>query len=162
MHDRYWEDSIGRRGWESFRGREHGWRVSTLNPTGPYALESYLIPLAHADIMTFTKGGFLIGTHGMEGPLATFSRAFRSLPAKPFATLEGVPAPLVVRTLEHDNTRYLYVVNPSQEAADLTLPLGDKEKTVRDLGTGTSVLPGKNLTVRMTPMSFKAYRIDKE
>ena len=162
MHDRYWEDSIGRRGWESFWGREHGWRVSTLNPTGPYALESYLIPLAHADIMTFTKGGFLIGTHGMEQPLATFSRAFRSLPAEPFETLQNVPPPLVARTLAHDHTRYLYVVNPSQEAANLMLPLGEEKMAVRDLGTGTNVSPGKELNVRMAPMSFKAYRIDKK
>jgi hypothetical protein len=159
MHDRYWEDSIGGRGWESFWGREHGWRVSTLNATGRYALESYLIPLAHADIMTFTKGGFLIGTHGMEKPLAEFSRAFRSLPAKPFATLERAPAPLVARALKHDNALYLYVINPSQQTAELTLPLGGEITSLRDLGAGSNLSPRK-LNVRMKPMSFEAYRID--
>ena len=162
MHDRYWEDAIGRNGWESFWGREHGWRVSTLNPTDRYALESYLIPLAHADIMTFTKGGFLIGTHGMEKHLAQFSLAFRSLPAEPFATLQNVPPPLVARTLQHGNTRYLYVINPSQDATEWKLPLGDKPKVMRDLGTGTDLATNKEVNLLMPPMTFKAYRIDKQ
>jgi hypothetical protein len=110
--------------------------------------------------MTFTKGGFLIGTHGMEKPLAEFSRAFRSLPAKPFATLERAPAPLVARALKHDNALYLYVINPSQQTAELTLPLGGEITSLRDLGAGSNLSPRKELNVRMKPMSFEAYRID--
>lgn len=160
IHDRYWEDAIGRKGWETFWGREHTWRVSTLNPTSPYALESYLVPLAHADMMSFTKGGFLIGTLGMEPELTEFSRAFRSLPAKPFTTVHGVPAPVVVRTLREDDSLYVYAVNPSQQAADFVLSLRGHVTGVCDLGAGTTVPRGETLSVSMTPMSFKAYRVD--
>ncbi len=160
MHDRYWEDCVGRKGWEAFWGREHGWRVSTLNPTGRYALESYLIPLAQTDLMTFTKGGFLIGTHGMEEPLAEFSRAFRSLPARPFSDLDGVPAPLVVRTLEDGGCRFVYAVNPSQKALDWKLSLGGEITAVHNLRDGSRPAPGKQLELKMGPMSFQAYRIE--
>ena len=159
MHDRYWEDAVGRAGWKSFWGREQGWRVSTLNATEPFALESYLIPLAHADVMTFTKGGFLIGTHGMERPLAEFSRAFRSLPALPFSTLAGVPTPLVVRTLQYDGDLYVYVVNPTQGSASCTLSLGGGIRSLCDLSSGEDVAVGRKLGIRMKPMSFRAYRI---
>lgn len=160
IHDRYWEDPVGRKGWESFWGNEHEWRVSTLNPTMPYAMESYLVPLAHADILNFTKGGFLIGTHGMGPQLTKFSRAFRSLPAKPFTTLNDVSSPLVVRTLKEDNAFYFYAINPSQNAARLTFsPHGDFDAVI-DLGT-VSELPRKaTYSLDMAPMSFNAFRIE--
>ena len=161
MHDRYWEDAIGREkpNWKSLWGREHGWRVSTLNPTDRYALESYLIPLAHADIMTFTKGGFLIGTHGMENHLAAFSRAFRSLPARKFKDLE-VEAPLTIRYLEDYGDMYLYAVNPTQKEAAFKVNLSGKIKTVTDLTTGLPISASSELNSPMPPMSFNAYRIE--
>ena len=158
MHDRYWEDAIGRKGWPSFWGREQGWRVSTLNATPPYAMESYLVPLTHADIMTFTKGGFLIGTHGMERELTEFSRAFRALPARPFALVEGVSAPLVARVLSGAAETYFYVLNSSQEPATLSLTFTGKVEAVHDLRTGKTVRWTGGLSLKMPPMSFRAYR----
>ncbi|MFO7936994.1 MAG: hypothetical protein R6V06_05225 [Kiritimatiellia bacterium] len=162
MHDRYWEDAIGRKKpkWKSFWGREHGWRVSTLNPTGRYALESYLIPLANADIMTFTKGGFLIGTHGMENHLRPFSRAFRSLPAEPFSDLESADAPLTVRYLHNGNSMYLYAVNPSQREAMFDVAFTGRIKKITDLSTGLPIKTASELSTPMPPMSFNAYRIE--
>ncbi|MDA3926973.1 MAG: LamG domain-containing protein [Kiritimatiellae bacterium] len=162
MHDRYWEDAVGRTEpkWKSYWGREHGWRVSTLNPTDRYAMESYLIPLANADIMTFTKGGFLIGTHGMENHLAAFSRAFRSLPAKPFKDLEGVEALLTIRFLKEGKNFYVYAVNPSQQAAVLNLTLKGNIDKITDLTTGMPIKITKKLNTPMPPMSFNAYRIE--
>ena len=159
IHDRYWEDPIGRKGWKSFWGREHKWRVSTLNPTMPYAMESYLIPLANADILNFTKGGFLIGTHGMEPQLVEFSRAFRSLPAKPFATLDSGPS-LVVRTLKDDNAFYFYAVNPSQNVARFTFSSSGDFETVVDLATALELPRKGTYSIEMPPMSFKAYRVE--
>lgn len=160
LHDRYWEDAVGRRGdWKTFWGQEQPWRVSTLNPTGRYALESYLIPLAHADIMTFTKGGFLIGTHGMEPWLAEFSRAFRSLPAVPFTEMKGVPEPMTARFLQQEDGLYFYLVNPSPQAAELSLALEGKIAEIRDLANGAVQSSGKTLHLQMEPMSFRAFRI---
>ena len=160
IHDRYWENPVGRKGWKTFWGKEHPWRVSTLNPTMPYAMESYLIPLAYADIMNFTKGGFLIGTHGMEPELAEFSRAFRSLPAKPFETFSGVKPPLVVRTLNDNGVFYFYAVNPSQNAARLTFSVHGDVDAVTDLGTGSEMVRKAAYSIDMPAMRFRAFRVE--
>ena len=138
MHDRYWEDAVGRgeTKWESFWGSECGWRVSTLNPNQDHCLEQFVVPLAHMDLMTFTKGGFLIGTHGMEKQLGRFTQAFRALPAKRFETLTGVPGPVVVRYASDAAGMYLYLVNPSPKPARVKLAISGKPQLLTDLVTG--------------------------
>ena len=93
MHDRYWEDAIGReKPIESAWLKEVRWRVSTLNATPPQFPQHYLAPLRFSDVQTITKGGFLIGTLGVEPKIAEFARAFRSLPAVVFADLPDAGA----------------------------------------------------------------------
>ena len=124
QHDRYWESAIGRRGdtlscaWLN----ECSWRVSTLNPAGDNALRHYALPLRFHDSLGFTKGGFLIGTYGMESRLAAFAQAFRSLPPVVLNDLPGGTDVVKVRGGTWNGTDYVYVVNTGAEPVDIELP----------------------------------------
>lgn len=146
MHDRYWEDSIAiAKKWPAFWGSECGWRVSTLNPNQDHCLESYAKPLAQVDAFVFTKGGFLVGTIGMEEQTGRFTRAFRSLPAKAFQDLPGPEGPVKVRCLRDAEGMYVYLVNPTPKQAQVALRFGGEVRSLRDLATGESMVAAKGL-----------------
>lgn len=121
MHDRYWESAIGstRKGHWSDKPnalnapwlREQSWRVSTLNPAGFHAMRHYVLPLRYTDLLGITKGGFLIGSYGMEPLLTPFIKAFRALPAKRFHDLPGGSDFIKARALEYGGAFWFYVVN---------------------------------------------------
>ncbi len=119
QHDRYWECDIGKGGRKGSVNslscewlNEATWRVSTINPSGTHALRHFVLPLRYGDVLGVSKGGFLIGTYGMEEALAPFIRQFRSLPAVVFDEVKGA-ADDVVRVREKDvaGRYYFYVVN---------------------------------------------------
>ena len=121
MHDRYWESAIGSTRKEHWSDkpnaltapwiREQAWRVSTLNPAGVHAMRHYVLPLRYTDLLGITKGGFLIGSYGMEPLLTPFIKAFRALPAKRFHDLPGGTRVIKVRALEHGGAFWFYAVN---------------------------------------------------
>lgn len=162
MHDRYWEDAVGR-GKDKLEAswlREAGWRVSTLNPTPLQFLQHYLAPLRFADVQTFTKGGFLIGTHGVESELAAFARAFRALPSVPFTDLaDGDDTAVVTRYHRAGGGLYFYVANTGGEAARASLQVTGTVDAVLDLATGTAVdLPlAKTLDMLMPPYTLRSF-----
>ena len=161
MHDRYWEDAVGRTSkWKNFWGREIGWRVSTLNPIPRFSLEPYIKPLAVRDIASFTKGGFLVGTLGIEKEIGRFSRAFRALPAKPFESISGVPGPTVVRRLPGSTGAWFYIVNPGTTPIGVRLKIGGLVRALRDLATGKERkgTPGIH-RFSVPPVGFAAYFI---
>ena len=125
QHDRYWESAIGARGdtlscdWLD----EHKWRVSTLNPAGDNALRHFLLPFRHSDVLGLSKGGFLVGTYGMEAALAPFLLAFRSLPPVVLPDLPGSTELVKIRGGEWNGTNYLYAVNTGDSPADVALPM---------------------------------------
>lgn len=165
MHDRYWEDAVGRgKGKiESPWLKEMGWRVSTLNPTPPQFLQHYLAPLRYADVQTFTKGGFLIGTHGVESQLADFARAFRALPAVMFADLAtGASGDVVVRYHHGTDGLYFYAANTGGEAAAATLRVKGGLTALVDLRTGgrINVRNTGSLTIKLPPYTLKSYRAE--
>ncbi len=102
LHDKYWEDAIGRtsplEGLKKWGQHELGWRVSTPVPAEPYALENYAEAMGEADVTVLTKGGFVVGTVGMELALGKWATAFRQLPAVPFTDVPGLDDPVRVRT----------------------------------------------------------------
>ena len=162
MHDRYWEDDVGRRAkWDAFWGRETGWRVSTLNPNQAFCLESYVAPLAHFDLMAFTKGGFLIGTHGMETQLGEFARGFRALPPRPFHTLRSGPGAPVVRWLEDGDATYVYAVNAELTGRRVILRWPGAVARLDNLCSGNgSEYRERQLGFRLAPCSFQAFRLE--
>ena len=125
-HDRYWESAIGRTGgslscaWMD----ECAWRVSTINPSGRNALRHFAVPLRYHDVLGLSKGGFLIGTYGMEEVLVPFVRAFRALPAVTMADV-GRVGDVVARQADFDGRSYFYVVNTDLAAKRVTVAFPD-------------------------------------
>jgi len=174
LHDRYFESAVGRipegeHHW-SLGGDakplnapwldEVDWRVSTLNPAGRAFLRSYLVPLIHQDVLGFSKGGFLIGTHGVESPLREFAKAYRALPALRFEDVESVSDALTVRRLHHDGATWVYVVNafPEPKVIGLAFPgAGDGLSDLAGRPVG-SIVAGR-LRLELKPYDFRAFRI---
>jgi hypothetical protein len=164
MHDRYWESAMGRergKGWDGpGKGKigqwfhEQGWRVSTLNPAGYHAMRHYVAPLRFNDLLGITKGGFLVGTHGMEPHLVPFAKAFRALPARRFQDVQAGTDTLKVRQLALDGKTWFYVVNTAARptTASLTLSL-----PAADLLDG-KVVPAGAWRLPLAPYEFRSFR----
>jgi hypothetical protein len=141
QHDRYWEDATGNprrnpRSGNSLSGStrdldEHNWRVSTLNPAGEYAMNHYAESLLNQDMLGLSKGGYLVGTYGMEEHLAPFAQAFRALPPVRMNTLPGGGASLRLRHVDYVGRSWFYIVNCSNEksVAKVVFPSGTEELT---------------------------------
>jgi hypothetical protein len=162
IHDRYWENAIGKEGKRGSSSSlscdwltETTWRVSTINPGGENAMQAIVGPLKHGDILGFSKGGFLIGTYGMEDYLAPFAQAFRSLPAVVFDDVGSV-GDVVVRQKDFDGKSWFYVVNTGAKPASVAFsaPAG-----TTDLVTGAS-LDGK-ATLALRPYEFRSFSAPK-
>ena len=132
QHDRYWESAIGtgRKHWSTGAAgatlacewmEECPWRVSTINPSGFHALRHFILPLRYHDVLGVSKGGFLVGTYGMEPYLAKFASEFRSLPAVKMSEFfrEGN---VVARKAPFAERTYGYVVNTGDEPMRVTVP----------------------------------------
>ncbi|MDO5579607.1 MAG: LamG-like jellyroll fold domain-containing protein [Planctomycetia bacterium] len=165
MHDRYWESAIGDVRREG-RGKvlaadwfkEHTWRVTTLNPVGYHALKHYIMPLRYKDILGFSKGGFLIGTYGMENWLVKFSAAYRALPAVPFDDADGSTDLVKVRTRLDRRLGWFYIVNTSEKTVKVSLAPG----TIAVLDLVRNVrLPVENgkLTIEVPPYELKSFSL---
>ena len=83
-------------------------------------LEHYVMPLRYGDVLGFSKGGYLIGTAGVEEQLLAFSRAFRALPAERFNDLEGSTDTTKARVLQNTGGTWFYAVNSSQGAVEVS------------------------------------------
>lgn len=130
-HDRYWENRCGQdcapKNLSCEWLKEHPFRVGTINPSGRFALEQYAAQLRHTDLLGITKGGWMIGTYGMEDVLAPFAQAFRALPAK---RMDDVPGTAVgdvrVRSCEFDGRRYVYALNTGVTPATVSLDISSE------------------------------------
>jgi len=118
------------------------WRVSTINAAGEHALRPFAVPLFHHDVLTFTKGGFLIGTYGMENLLVPFMQAFRALPP---VVMEDVKTEgcVRVRRIVRDGHVWFAVVNGDMHPGSivLDLPPGTTDVVTGESLSGRTVLP---------------------
>lgn len=150
QHDRYWESPIGRNGGGSNSLscswlKECAWRVSTINPSGRNALRHFVEPLLHGDVLGLSKGGFLIGTYGMEEELVPFVQAFRALPAVVMEDLMAPNGNVRVRGRMYDGRYYFYVVNAGGEPAETTITF---PKGTANLVTGEAYEGRQKLKLR--------------
>ena len=153
QHDRYWESAIGGNGqlstpWFS----EMGWRVTTINPSGRSALRHFVAPFRHTDVLGLSKGGFLIGTYGMEDVLVPFIQAFRALPAVRMTDVPNGPdGDVRFRHAKVGGRDYYYLVNAgdAEQTVSVEFPAG-----LRNLVTGEPVTSGK---VTLQPYEFRSY-----
>lgn len=172
QHDRYWESAIGR-GAKGAKNTlscewmdECPWRVSTLNPAGRHALKHFVEPFRYHDVLGMSKGGFLIGTYGMEDELVPFIQAFRALPAVVMKDVEKLGGcevgtlraqGVVVRECEFDGRSYFYIANTVYAPRTVTIafPAG----TV-DLVTGRSLAAdrcGRPVEFVLKPYEFRSF-----
>ncbi len=163
MHDRYWEDPIGKeKPLKAEWLKEHPWRVSTLNPNHAHFMEQFVLPLRHGDILGFSKGGFLIGTTGFEEQVAEFSKAFRALPAMRFGDLPGSTDTVKCRTLTTSETTWFYAVNTAPTAAAISFVFDRQPGGVADAADGRSVnVDGTKLTVALKPYQLRSFKMGK-
>ncbi len=158
IHDRYWEDAIGRTApMRDLPVAEHAWRVSTLNAAGRNSMEPYIAALNNLDALRITKGGYLIGTFGMEAEIEEFSRAYRALPAVRFDDVPGLADPIRVRQKTVDGRLYFYVLNRLPAPAKISLQLRS-DASVGDLTAGTSVaLESRRLELSLKPFELRTF-----
>jgi hypothetical protein len=158
IHDRYWEDAVGRT--DPMAGLpvpEYTWRVTTFNGAGRNALEPYVVALNNFDALRITKGGFLIGSLGWESEIGEFSRAYRALPAVRFDDVPGLEDPVRVRAKMVDGKLYCYVLNRLPEPVDVDLDFSDVER-VKDLSTGAQeALPNGTMVVSLKPFELRSF-----
>ena len=158
LHDLYWESAIGANETNSLWCawlKECKWRVTALNPAGRHALAHLVAPLSFKDVLGLSKGGFLIGTYGMEGPLREFAAAFRALPAVKMVEFfrEGN---VVGRQVDYDGRRYFYLVNTDDHDATFAF---DFPRGAVNLVSGEKTV-GKRATVVLKPYEMRSYCAD--
>ncbi len=113
--------------------------------------------------MGFSKGGFLIGTHGAEEFLAEFARAYRALPAVPFDDLPTGSDTLRVRLRAWEGDTWVYALNVSPEPVSVTLAVDGAQTHARDLSTGLPhPLSDGALTLALEPFQLRSFRFDGE
>jgi len=166
-HDHYWETSFGdlkRQGktvppLSATWFKEHPWRVTTINPAGYHAMKQYVAPLRHHDLLGITRGGFLVGTYGIEDFLIPFAKAFRALPAQCFADLPGSTETVKARFLARENRMWFYVVNTGgmPATATLTLPADNVIDLVTD--ARPAELTVRTLNLRLAPYQLRSFRM---
>jgi len=160
LHDRYWESHPGdvARNPRPERRHQVKWllenrhRVTTINATEHHAMEHYAVPLRFADVLGFTKGGYLVGTYGMEKFLVPFARAFRALPAVTMDTLPGGGEFVRLRQKDYDGKSYFYVVNTGREPAEVTLRMPEG---TADLVSGEKL--GGKTALTLAPYSLRSF-----
>ena len=162
QHDRYWESPIGRGGKSGPASLscdwldECTWRVSTLNPSGVHALRHFVLPLRYGDVLGMSKGGFLIGTYGMEDVLVPFVQAFRALPAVVFDDMGGTET-IKLRHKDFDGRSWFYVVNTDMKPATVRLAV---PKRAHDLVTDERVgglFSEETLTLQLKPYELRSF-----
>ena len=164
QHDRYWESPIGAGGAKGSHSlscdwlKECAWRVSTINPSGVHALRHFVEPFRHGDVLGVSKGGFLVGTYGMEAQLVPFARAFRALPAVVMTDIETAHPAVRVRWCTFQGRSWFYVVNTDFRPASI---LCDMPKGTVDLVSGekSGGLFGGAETMRLDlgPYAFRSF-----
>ncbi|HWL14853.1 MAG TPA: hypothetical protein VNR00_04550, partial [Opitutus sp.] len=163
IHDRYWEDAIGKeaplQGLTDIGVQEMVWRASTLNPAGFNSLEPYVFALHHLDATNIVKGGYVLGTLGMEDVLEPFSRAFGSLPAVKFDDVPGAIDPVRIRQRTFDNRHFFYVLNTLPEPVKAAVTLAEAGP-LSDPVAGTTNRVSRELTLSLAPYELRTFVSD--
>ncbi|MDO5580460.1 MAG: LamG-like jellyroll fold domain-containing protein [Planctomycetia bacterium] len=166
LFDLYWEDPIGNpkrtpkeKGLPADWLCERSWRVSTLNPAGEYAMKPYILPLRFQDMIGITRGGFLIGTCGLEKELIPFAAAWRGLPARPFHTASESTDLIKIRYGQFDGKTWFYAVNTGSEPIKIRIPA--VPSPVRDLGENRTLsLKENTLEFELAPWTLKSFSVE--
>jgi len=151
QHDLYWENPVGRNR-SALNGdglKETTWRVSTINPSGFHALRDFVLPLRFGDVLGMSKGGYLVGTYGMEEYLRAFAAAYRALPAVVMFEI-GRQGNVVLRQADYGGKSYFYVVNTDWKSTAIKLAIP----------SGTcNLVTGNTMTDGVTELNLGPYQL---
>jgi hypothetical protein len=160
IHDRYWEDAIGReaplQGLSEIGVKEMVWRASTLNPAGFNSLEPYVFALHHLDATRIVKGGYVLGTLGMEQELEPFSRALGTLPAVRFEDVPAAVDPVRIRQRTFDQRHFFYVLNTLPEPVKAAVTLAETDSLLEPV-SGTRHPASRELTLALAPYELRTF-----
>lgn len=158
QHDRYWEDPLGQIARETGERqlacgwlKECPWRVTTINPSGRNALRHFVEPLRYHDVLGMSKGGFLVGTYGMEDELAPFAQAFRALPAVVMSEVAR-RGNVVMRQADFKERSWFYIVNAGGTPADIRLRVPPGTRNLVDGG-----LVEGDVRLSLLPWDIRSY-----
>lgn len=162
--DRYWESAIARD--ETRNGKpnqfpspwlkECTWRVTTLNPSGIQAMKHYVMPLRYKDVLGISKGGFLIGSYGMEPELIAFAQAFRALPAVEFSDVKGSTETVKIRRWSDGKSTWFYAVNTTLDPVTVTIA---KPGTVLDLARNVKIKYEGDAKIKLGPYALRSFQV---
>ncbi|WP_276499482.1 LamG domain-containing protein [Pontibacter litorisediminis] len=160
IHDRYWEDPVGSEqpleGLKAMGVREMVWRASTFNGARFHSLEPYMFALHHLDATSMVKGGYVVGTFGMEQELARFSQALQALPAVKFEEVPAVSDPVRIRQQVVDGRLYFYVLNTLPEPVEINVRLKEAG-ALREPVTGNSRRKSRKHRLSLEPYGLQVF-----
>lgn len=133
-------------------GTKATWSSAALTAAGAHILEHYATQMAGADPFILGDGG---NGYAFGQPLLhRWLREYRTLPARPFATLDNVPAPLTVRWLEHEGRFMAYVLNGGSGALTVDLELTTTRGLSRAIEGEPIEVKGERARVTLTPYAI--------
>lgn len=115
-------------------------------------MSHFVKPLRFHDVLGIDKGGFLVGSYGMEPHLAAFARSFRALPPIVMADLPCSSDAVKVRAAVYGGRSYFYVVNTSGEAVSLDVVMPD---ATTDLSGGETY--AGRLVLSLRPYELRSF-----
>lgn len=142
----------------------HSEKSAPIMPHGDFYLEYYANALANFDLRLLTSGGMGNTVLGHETELREFIRAYRALPAEPFAVFNNVDDPVCVRFRQRDDGYYFYLVNREFYPVEAALSFTANGKfKLLDLAAGTLLngRPGRPLKATVGPFRVLAFKAPK-
>ena len=134
-------------------------RITPQFPGGVHYLEPYTQALAELDALEITRGGLFLDS-GHAELIQSFARAFRMLPAVKFDTVGTSTDPVAVRTILHNNQRYLYLVNREYYPVQVNLKFDKPSVPARDLSAYQNIrIDAANIPITLSPYRLIAFTL---
>ena len=127
--------------------------------SGRNFLEYYAHAVAEMDAKTITFGGLLIGIYGHDEEVRQFSREFISLPNEPFETVPSNSDTVVVRYLDCNDKKYMYLINAEPSKMEVAVEF-DRAGIKLNSPNHSDVTAARIQTFSFEPYELKAYRMN--
>ncbi len=136
-------------------------RITPPFPVGVHFMEPYAHAVAELDACRITRGGlFLDKAHTAD--LQRFALAYRALPAKKFDTVGPTSDPVAVRTLMHENQRYLYAINREYYSVDIEIRFGNPPGNVHDFAANANTDAPQTWRITLGPYELRSFTMPPE
>ena len=114
------------------------------------------MPLRYKDVLGISKGGFLIGSYGMEPELIAFAQAFRALPAVEFSDVKGSTETVKIRRWSDGKRTWFYAVNTTLDPVTVTIA---KPGTVLDLARNVEIKYEGDAKIKLGPYALRSFQV---